>query len=77
MVKMSEQKDLSADKATVVGGGFNINPLDIIMYLLSRWYWFVISIALPAGRNRYVIPLFNLFRHIDIPLKICKFPFSI
>ena len=37
MVKMSEQKDLSADKATVVGGGFNINPLDIIMYLLSRW----------------------------------------
>ena len=53
MVKMSEQKDLSADKATVVGGGFNINPLDIIMYLLSRWYWFVISIALFGGYAWY------------------------
>ena len=50
---MSEQQDLSADKATTVGGGFNINPLDIIMYLLSHWYWFVISIALFGGYAWY------------------------
>ena len=32
MIRMSEQKDLSGDKATS-GGGFNINPIDIVMYL--------------------------------------------
>ena len=34
MIRMSEQKDMSGDK-TLSGGGFNINPVDIIMYLLS------------------------------------------
>lgn len=31
MIRMSEQKDMSGDK-TLSGGGFNINPVDIIMY---------------------------------------------
>ena len=41
MIRMSEQKDLSGDKATS-GGGFNINPIDIVMYLLSNWYWYTV-----------------------------------
>ena len=45
MIRMSEQKDMSGDK-TLSGGGFNINPVDIIMYLLSKWYWFVLSVSL-------------------------------
>ena len=45
MIRMSEQKDLSGDKATS-GGGFNINPIDIVMYLLSNWYWFILSVSL-------------------------------
>ena len=35
MIRMSEQKDMSGDK-TLSGEGFNINPVDIIMYLLSN-----------------------------------------
>lgn len=49
---MSEQSDLSGDK-TVGGGGFNINPIDIIMYLLSKWYWFVLSVGLFGGYAWY------------------------
>lgn len=52
MIKMSEQKDLSGDK-TISGGGFNINPIDIIMYLLSKWYWFVLSIGIFGGYAWY------------------------
>lgn len=52
MIKMSEQSDLSGDK-TVGGGGFNINPIDIIMYLLSKWYWFVLSVGLFGGYAWY------------------------
>lgn len=49
---MSEQTDLSGDKA-VGGGGFNINPIDIILYLLSKWYWFVLSVGLFGGYAWY------------------------
>ena len=49
---MSEQKDMSGDK-TLSGGGFNINPVDIIMYLLSKWYWFVLSVSLFGGYAWY------------------------
>lgn len=52
MIKMSEQTDLSGDKA-VGGGGFNINPIDIILYLLSKWYWFVLSVGLFGGYAWY------------------------
>ena len=52
MIKMSEQNDLSGDK-TVSAGGFNINPIDILMYLVSKWYWFVLSIALFGGYAWY------------------------
>lgn len=52
MIKMSEQTDLSGDKA-VGGGGFNINPIDIILYLLFKWYWFVLSIGLFGGYAWY------------------------
>ncbi|MDO4180141.1 MAG: polysaccharide biosynthesis tyrosine autokinase [Bacteroidales bacterium] len=52
MIKMSEQKDMSGDKATSAGG-FNINPIDIIMYLLSKWYWFVLSVGLFGGYAWY------------------------
>ena len=48
MVKMSEQKDLSPDKS-LTNRGFNINPLDIAKYLLSNWYWFVLSVAVFGG----------------------------
>ena len=33
MIKMSEQNDMSPDKNTNVGSMFNINPIDILMYL--------------------------------------------
>ena len=52
MIKMSEQNDMSGDK-TISAGGFNINPIDILMYLLSKWYWFVLSIALFGGYAWY------------------------
>ena len=52
MIKMSEQKDLSGDKA-ISGGGFNINPIDILLYLLSKWYWFVLSVGLFGGYAWY------------------------
>lgn len=52
MIKMSEQKDMAGEK-TVSGGGFNINPVDIVMYLLSRWYWFVLSICVFGGYAWY------------------------
>ena len=52
MIRMSEQKDLSGDKATS-GGGFNINPIDIVMYLLSNWYWFILSVSLFGGYAWY------------------------
>ena len=38
---MSEQHDMSPDKNASVGSMFNINPIDFLMYLLSKWYWFV------------------------------------
>ncbi len=33
--------------------GFNINPLDIIFYLLRNWYWFVLSVAVFGGWAYY------------------------
>ena len=53
MIKMSEQHDMSPDKQTHVGNLFNINPIDVLMYLLSKWYWFVLSIALFGGYAWY------------------------
>lgn len=53
MIKMSEQNDMSPDKFSNVGSMFNINPIDILMYLLSKWYWFVLSIALFGGYAWY------------------------
>lgn len=53
MIKMSEQNDMSPDKFSNVGSMFNINPIDIVMYLLSKWYWFVLSIALFGGYAWY------------------------
>lgn len=53
MIKMSEQNDMSPDKFANVGSMFNINPIDILMYLLSKWYWFVLSIALFGGYAWY------------------------
>ena len=53
MIKMSEQNNMSPDKHTSVGSMFNINPIDILMYLLSKWYWFVLSIALFGGYAWY------------------------
>lgn len=52
MIQMSEQKDLSPDK-NISGSGFNINPMDMVMYLINRWYWFVLSIALFGGYAWY------------------------
>ena len=48
MVKMSEQKNMAPD-SSLASKGFNINPLDILRFLLSKWYWFVLSIALFGG----------------------------
>ena len=48
MVRMSEQQDLSPDKS-LASKGFNINPLDILKYLLSNWYWFLLSVAIFVG----------------------------
>lgn len=56
MIKMSEQNDMSGNNAGEIktaSAGFNINPLDIIFYLLNHWYWFVISIALFGGWAYY------------------------
>ena len=53
MIKMSEQNDMSPDKFSNVGNMFNINPVDILMYLLSKWYWFVLSITLFGGYAWY------------------------
>ena len=53
MIKMSEQSDMSSDKNAHVGSIFNINPIDILLYLLSKWYWFVLSIALFGGYAWY------------------------
>lgn len=52
---MSEQKDLSPDK-NISGSGFNINPMDMVMYLINRWYWFVLSVALFGGYAWYQLP---------------------
>lgn len=53
MIQMSEQKDLSGNDKTQSSSGFNINPLDMLMYLLARWYWFVLSIAVFGGYAWY------------------------
>jgi len=49
---MSQPSDLSPDKQSS-SIGFSINPLDIIKYLLSNWYWFVLTIALFGGYQWY------------------------
>lgn len=66
MIRMSEQKDMSGDK-TLSGGGFNINPVDIIMYLLSKWYWFVLSVSLSADMHGINMPNFPLSIHGQPP----------
>ena len=48
MVKMSQQNDMSPDKS-LSATGIDINPIDIIKYLLSNWYWFILSIAIFGG----------------------------
>ena len=52
MVKMSQQPDLSPDKSGL-NKGFSINPLDILKYLISNWYWFVLAVALFGGYQWY------------------------
>ena len=53
MVKMSEQNDMSGSASTLGGGIFNFNPLDILKYLLSNWYWFVLSVGIFVGYAWY------------------------
>ena len=48
MVKMSEQKNMAPD-SSLASKGFNINPLDILRFLLSKWYWFALSVAIFGG----------------------------
>ncbi|MBR6263659.1 MAG: chromosome partitioning protein ParA, partial [Prevotella sp.] len=38
-----------APDTSIASKGFNINPLDILKFLLSKWYWFALSIALFGG----------------------------
>ena len=45
---MSQQNDMSPDKS-LSATGIDINPIDVLKYLLSNWYWFVLSIAIFAG----------------------------
>ena len=39
--------------------------------------WIFIAMKLPAGWHRNLVPFFNLFRNINISVKICKVPFAI
>ncbi|MDO4186056.1 MAG: polysaccharide biosynthesis tyrosine autokinase [Bacteroidales bacterium] len=48
MVKMSQQNDMSPDKS-LSATGMDINPLDILKYLLANWYWFVLSVLVFGG----------------------------
>ena len=48
MVKMTEQKSMAPD-SSLASKGFNINPLDILRFLLANWYWFALSAALFGG----------------------------
>ncbi|MBQ4296562.1 MAG: chromosome partitioning protein ParA, partial [Prevotella sp.] len=45
---MTEQKSM-APETSITSKGFNINPLDILRFLLSKWYWFVLSAGLFGG----------------------------
>ncbi|MBQ9499530.1 MAG: chromosome partitioning protein ParA, partial [Bacteroidaceae bacterium] len=45
---MSQQNDMSPDKS-LSATGIDINPIDILKYLLSNWYWFILSIAIFGG----------------------------
>lgn len=51
MIRMSEQKDMSPDPS--MPSGFKFSPIDLIFYLLSKWYWFVLSIAIFGGYAYY------------------------
>lgn len=60
---MSEQKDISGNapinESNVPetkgssGGGLAINPIEILLFLLSKWYWFVLSVLLFGGYAWY------------------------
>ncbi|MBR4365823.1 MAG: polysaccharide biosynthesis tyrosine autokinase, partial [Bacteroidaceae bacterium] len=52
MVKLSDNQDLAPEKTTV-SKGLNINPIDIVKYLLVNWFWYVISFALFFGYTWY------------------------
>ena len=63
---MSEQHDMSPDKNACVGSMCNINPIDILMYLLSKWYWFVLSIACSVAMLGISMPRLR----ITIPVRL-------
>jgi hypothetical protein len=48
MIKMSSQQDLSSDR-TNTNTGFQINPLDVIKYLLSRGVLVWLSLGIFVG----------------------------
>ena len=52
MVKMPEQKSMSSENS-LASKGFNVNPLDLVKYLLANWYWFALSLALFCGYGWY------------------------
>lgn len=66
MIRMSEQKDMSGDK-TLSGGGFNINPVDIIMYLLSNGTGLYCRSVCSADMHGINMPNFPLSIHGQPP----------
>ena len=47
---------------------FEFNVMDILRYLLSNWYWFVLSVAICVGLayNRYIHSQRTYFSSIDV-----------
>ena len=55
---MSEQKNMAPD-SSLASKGFNINPLDILRFLLSKWYWFALSVAIFKSKLKVIIRIIN------------------
>ena len=59
MVKLSSQNNLSGNSSpntqvkNTKSVALQINPLDIAKYLLSNWYWFILSILVCGGLQWY------------------------
>jgi len=52
MIKMTSQDDLSKETSAKPAGK-NLNPIDVLRFLLSNWLWFVLSLALFCGWQWY------------------------